>query len=248
MEPRDQEADRRPRQDRMRHRVTNQAHPPQHQEHADRGAAERQRDHRRQRAAHELEFSEGRDQRVGDHGNQAAREGAYTTQAVALSSKASHIRRASRRFSDVSTCAVAPQATSPRANSNVSGKWLRTRSMSWSAANTVRCSACQRLTSATRSAEVLASMALKGSSSTIRRASCSSTRANSMRCICPPDSVPIERFSNPLRPTAASALAIFSPAALPLPPKNPVLRQSPVPTKSYTEIGKVRSMSTVCGR
>ena len=34
-------------------------------------------------------------------------------------------------------------------------------------------------------------MALNGSSSTIRRASCSSTRANSMRCIWPPDSVPI---------------------------------------------------------
>ena len=51
-------------------------------------------------------------------------------------------------------------------------------------------------------------MALNGSSSTISRASCSSTRANSMRCICPPDSVPMVRFSKPLRPTAASACAI----------------------------------------
>ena len=57
-------------------------------------------------------------------------------------------------------------------------------------------------------------MALNGSSSTIMRASCSSTRANSMRCIWPPDSVPMVRFSKPLRPTAASACAILSRARL----------------------------------
>ncbi len=165
-----------------------------------------------------------------------------------VSSNASHIRSATIRFSAVSTSAVAPHATGPRASSSVSGKWSRTSSMSCSAASTVRPSPCQRFTSASRSAEVLVSMALNGSSSTIRRASCSSTRANSMRCIWPPDSVPIERFSNPLRPTAASALVILSRSALPMPPKNPVVRHRPVPTRSNTEIGKLRSMSTLCGR
>ena len=120
--------------------------------------------------------------------------------------------------------------------------------MSCSAASTVRFSLCQRRTSASRSAEVLASMALNGSSSTITRASCNSTRANSMRCIWPPDSVPMARFSKPLRPTAASACAILLALGLPMPPNSPVLRQSPVPTKSNTEIGKLRSMSTLCGR
>ena len=91
-------------------------------------------------------------------------------------------------------------------------------------------------------------MALNGSSSTIMRASCNSTRANSMRCIWPPDSVPMVRFSKPLRPTAASACAILSRADLPMPPKKPVTRHSPVPTKSNTEIGKLRSISAVCGR
>jgi hypothetical protein len=33
-----------------------------------------------------------------------------------------------------------------------------------------------------------------------------------------------------------------------MPPKNPVERHRPVPTRSKTEIGKVRSISAVCGR
>src|SRR6185437_4195827 len=221
------------------HGVANEAHSPQHQEYADRRAAECQGDHGGQRAAHELEFGEGGDQRIVQQHGQAAREEVLSaTQAAAPSSNASHIRRASSRLSGVSTSAVKPQATLPRASSRVSGKLARTRSKSCSAASTVRPSACQRRTSAKRSAEVRASMALNGSSSTIMRASCNSTRANSMRCICPPDSVPIARFSKPLRPTEASACAIFSRAPLPMPPKKPVARQSPVPTKSYTEIGK----------
>ena len=79
IEPRQQEADRRTRQDGVRHRVADQAHPPQHQEHADRRAAQRQRDHGRERPAHEFEFGKGRDQRVIDHGVQAAREGRSST-------------------------------------------------------------------------------------------------------------------------------------------------------------------------
>ena len=120
-----------------------------------------------------------------------------------------------------------PRPPAPRASSRVSGKLARTRSMSCSAASTVRFSACQCRTSASRSAEVLASMALNGSSSTITRASCNSTRANSMRCICPPDSVPMGRFSNPLRPTAASACAILSRCGLPMPPNTPVRAPQP---------------------
>ena len=58
VEPRQQEADRGAGQDGMRHGVADQAHPPQHQEHADRPGAERQREHAGQRAAHELEFGE----------------------------------------------------------------------------------------------------------------------------------------------------------------------------------------------
>ena len=78
--------------------------------------------------------------------------------------------------------------------------------MSCSAASTVRPSVCQRLTSASRSAEVLVSTALNGSSSTIRRASCSSTRANSMRCICPPDSVPIVAVLESVQPDGGERL------------------------------------------
>ncbi len=51
----------------MRHGVADQTHSPQHQEHADRRAAQRKRDHGRQRPAHEFEFDKGRDQRVIDH-------------------------------------------------------------------------------------------------------------------------------------------------------------------------------------
>ena len=37
-------------------------------------------------------------------------------------------------------------------------------------------------------------------------------------------------------------------ASFPMPPKKPVRRHTPVPTKSNTEIGKLRSMSALCGR
>mgnify|MGYP003346869972 CR=1 FL=1 len=40
----------------MRHGVAYEAHPPQHQEHADRARAKGERKHARKRAAHELEF------------------------------------------------------------------------------------------------------------------------------------------------------------------------------------------------
>ena len=103
IEPGEQEADRRSRQDRMRHGVADEAHPPQHQEHADRRAAERQRDHGGERAAHELEFGEGRDQRVVDHAIRRPATARVATQAAALSSKASHIRRASADCPRVST-------------------------------------------------------------------------------------------------------------------------------------------------
>ena len=118
------------------------------------------------------------------------------------------MRRALSRFSGVSTsrCRPRPPARAPAAASRENSP--RTRSMSCSAASTVRFSPCQRRTRSSRSAEVLASMALNGSSSTITRASCSSSRANSMRCICPPDSVPMARSSKPVRPTAAIASSI----------------------------------------
>ena len=58
----DEIAHRRARQDRMRHGVARQAHPPQHQEDADRAAAERDGDHADEGAAHELELGEGGDQ------------------------------------------------------------------------------------------------------------------------------------------------------------------------------------------
>ena len=64
---RQQKADRGTGQDGMGHRIADQTHPPQHQKYADRRAAQRQRDHGRQRPAHEFEFGEGRDQHIIDH-------------------------------------------------------------------------------------------------------------------------------------------------------------------------------------
>ena len=46
----------------MRHRVAGEAHPAQHQDHADRRAAEGQREAAGQGAAHERELVEGLDQ------------------------------------------------------------------------------------------------------------------------------------------------------------------------------------------
>jgi hypothetical protein len=100
---------------------------------------------------------------------------------------------------------VGPQATGRRASNSVSGKCSRTRSRSWTTTITVRFSPCQRLIRAIRSATVRSSMALNGSSSRTISASCTSTRANRVRWSCPPDSVSIERSSNPSSPTAVRA-------------------------------------------
>ena len=128
------------------------------------------------------------------------------------------MRRAASRFSAVSTVAVRPQATGSRASSSVSGKFALTKSMSCIAVSTVRCSPCQRRTRSNRSAEVLASTALNGSSSTITRASCSSSRANSMRWVWPPDSVEMARSSKPVSPTAAIACSTVLRDLRPMPP------------------------------
>ena len=147
---------------------------------------------------------------------------------------------------------VAPQATGSRASSNASGNVARTRSRSCSAAITVRFSPCQRCTSATRSLTVLASTALNGSSSTITRASCNSSRANNARCICPVESVPIGRSSKPVRPTAAMACSIFARSARPMPPNRPVdapqaHRDEIVETdrKAAVDIGGLRQIGDV---
>ena len=51
----------------MRHRVADEAHPPQHQEDADRARAERERERAGERAPHEGEFDEGGDEVVVKH-------------------------------------------------------------------------------------------------------------------------------------------------------------------------------------
>ena len=72
-----------------------------------------------QRAAHEFEVGERRDQGVVEH---KRRHAASTAQASACSSNASHMRRALLRFSAVKTSRVAPQATGSRASSRLCGK------------------------------------------------------------------------------------------------------------------------------
>ena len=114
-----------PGQNSVRHGVADQAHPPQHQKHADRRRAQRQCERADQRTAHEFEIGERRDQGVVDHVLRAGRSefhAASTAQASACSSKASHMRRALLRFSAVKTSRVAPQATGSRASSRLCGK------------------------------------------------------------------------------------------------------------------------------
>src|SRR5262249_27119520 len=191
----EQKADRGPGQDGVRHRVTDQTHATQHQKNTDRRRAQGERKRANQRPSHKFEIGERSDQIVVQH-RVCLTYSAATAQVSAVSLKASHMRRALFRFSTVSASRVGPQATGSRASNNVSGKIALTRSASWRAASTVRPSRCQRCTSVNNSAEVRASIAAKGSSSKIRGASWVTRRAKSMRCICPPESVPIWRRSN----------------------------------------------------
>ena len=127
---REQKADRGARQNSVRHGVADQAHPPQHQKHADRRRAQRQRQRADQCAAHEFEIGERRDQGVVDQCQADRAHAASTAQASACSSKASHMRRALLRFSAVKTSRVAPQATGSRASRRLCGNDAFTRSMS----------------------------------------------------------------------------------------------------------------------
>src|SRR5438270_417834 len=95
----------------MRHGVADEAHAAQHQEYADRSSAERERKRADQRAAHEGKFEEGREEIIVNH----------AAHSCAPSSNASHMRRAFRRFSAVSTSLVAPHATGSRASNSASG-------------------------------------------------------------------------------------------------------------------------------
>ena len=96
--------------------------PPQHQKHADRRAAERQRDDRGERAANESNSRTARSARRKSS-QSAARDGTSSaTAGAAPSSKASHIRRAAADSPRATPPGVAPQATCSRANSSVRGK------------------------------------------------------------------------------------------------------------------------------
>ena len=93
--------------------------------------------------------------------------------------------------------------------------------------STVRPSPCQRRTTPSRSAVVLASIAENGSSRSTSRASCKRSRAKSTRCICPPDSDPSDRDWNPVSPTAEIASATRARLPARRGPKAPISRQSP---------------------
>src|SRR5947209_19660669 len=138
----------------MRHGVAEEAHAPKHHEDADGTGTERQRDRADERAAHEVEFCERRDDNVVES---VKHQAALRTHSCACSSKTSLMRRAAVRFDGVSTSSVRPQATASRASRSVCGNTLRTTCKSCSAASTVRDSPCQCLTTSSKSAAVLSS-------------------------------------------------------------------------------------------
>ena len=64
LQPEQQEPGRRARQDGVRHGIAGQAHAPQHQEDADRARAGRKHQRPGERALHESEFDERRDEQI----------------------------------------------------------------------------------------------------------------------------------------------------------------------------------------
>ena len=142
--PASEKADGDARQDGVRHRIADQAHAPQHQEHADRAGAERQREDGGERVP-DRSLAERLEQELGQH--RAKPSPAPRDAGSALSSKASHMRRALCevvRRQHARASRPRPPARAPAAS--VCGKFALTRSMSCSAASTVRCSLCQRRT------------------------------------------------------------------------------------------------------
>ena len=130
------------RQHGMGQGVAHQAHPPDHQDRADRSAADRQCEASDQRAAHKPELGEGAERglvqcHLGSAGvppacGRDARAPGRGPRFVAQSPP--DIWRARARLCGVSTCGVTPQATHSRAISTVSGKCARTWSKSCSTA------------------------------------------------------------------------------------------------------------------
>ena len=166
-----------------------------------------------QRPAHEGELDEGGDEEVVQRimPRCAGSRRACVVEGLAHAARAAGSRPSAPRRSGPRRPARAPAAA-------LRGSRARTRSRSCSTATTVRRSPCQRRTSSSRSAVVLASIAVNGSSSRITRASCSSSRANSARCICPPDRdadrrAPRSRAGRRRRSRARSACAVVAPDA-----------------------------------
>ncbi len=118
-----EEAERRAGQHRVAHRVADEAHAPQEEEHTERTGADAERHAGDERAPHEAVFDEGLDEDVvEDHAT--LRTGSVS--AGASSSHRSAMARARTRLAFVMTDAVGPQPIISRAMSSVSGKCVRT--------------------------------------------------------------------------------------------------------------------------
>ena len=165
--------------------------------------AERQRKGADQRAAHELEVGERSDEDVVEHRRLRRHHAGFRL----LVERLAHPPRLQHVLRRQHVGGRAPGHRLAREQQRLGE--IRLAPFRGRASRPARCAAphASAAPAPADRREVLASIALNGSSSTITRASCSSRRANSMRCICPPDSVPIGRGSKPVRPTAAIALS-----------------------------------------
>ena len=145
----------------MRHGVSGQTHAPQHQEYAHRAATERDRHHAHEGALHELEFGEGSNQKLRHREPEITRRCDDRRPREDRRPRPSGAPAAGSRRSEVLRSAPGDRFAGDEKRL---GKTRLTRSISCRTATTVRASACQRRTRSSRSAVVLASMAVKGSS------------------------------------------------------------------------------------
>ena len=114
---------------------------------------------------------------------------------------------------------------------------------------------CQRRDEVEQIGGVLASMAVKGSSSRISARILQQQAGEQVRCICPPDRVAIGRRSKPVRPTAASASSMRVRSRRPMPPNRPDRDHRPMDDeivdgerKGPVDLGRLRQIGDRCGR
>ena len=241
--------DRGARHYRMREDVADKAHPPQQKQRAEGTAGDRKCHASDQCGPHEGVFGEGSDEGGPETHVDQSPSGRHRQP----QSRTGPSRRRGQAGLERDSPVSAPSPSRPRRSTCARARGSPERSR-----GPARGHAGQRSPCGPRHASVARASAGRRSWPRRRRrtarregrsgASCTMTRANRARRNCPTESSPSMRPASASRPTACRAFMPRERSSGGTRPRAPILAQPPSAANSRTEIGKSRSMESLCGR